>query len=41
MPGAALMIYGPRDEGELEVVWRIIEASFRFAVGIDAGRDPG
>lgn len=33
IPGAALMIYGPRDEGELDVVWRIIEASYRLARG--------
>lgn len=31
--GAALMIYGPRDESELEVVFRIVQASYRFASG--------
>ncbi len=28
-----IMVYGPRDEGELEVVWRILLASYRFAAG--------
>ena len=37
IPGAALMIYGPRDEAELDVVWQIVEASHRFARGNDSG----
>jgi phospholipase/carboxylesterase len=35
MPGAAVMIFGPRDEDELDVVYRIVEASYRFARGED------
>jgi phospholipase/carboxylesterase len=31
MRGAALMVYGPRDEGELEVILQIVRASYRFA----------
>jgi hypothetical protein len=27
------LIFGPRDEDELEVVWRILQASYRFASG--------
>lgn len=36
IPGAALMIYGPRDEGELDVAWQIVETSYRFARGDEA-----
>ncbi|UUZ61231.1 luciferase domain-containing protein [Nocardioides sp. B-3] len=28
-----LMVYGPRDEAELEVVAGIVEASYRYALG--------
>lgn len=28
-----MMAYGPRDADELEIVWRILLASYRFAVG--------
>ena len=38
LSGAAVMIFGPRDEDELDVVWQIIEASYRFARGGHAGR---
>jgi phospholipase/carboxylesterase len=27
------MVYGPRDEEELEVIWRLVQASYRFARG--------
>jgi phospholipase/carboxylesterase len=27
------LIYGPRDEHELEVVWRLLQASYEFARG--------
>lgn len=27
------LIFGPRDEEELEVVWRLLRASYRFAAG--------
>jgi phospholipase/carboxylesterase len=30
---ASMMVYGPRDEAELEVVWCLLLASYRFAVG--------
>lgn len=33
MPPTQLMVYGPRDGEELEVVWRIIEESYAFARG--------
>lgn len=32
-PQTLVMIYGPRDEGELETIWRLIEASYGFARG--------
>ena len=28
-----MMAYGPRDREELEVVWSLVEASYRFATG--------
>ena len=28
-----LMVYGPRDRDELEVVWKIVQASYAFATG--------
>lgn len=31
--GTPIMVYGPRDEGELEVVWSILQASHAFAYG--------
>ena len=33
----SVMVYGPRDEFELEVVWRLLDASYRFATGDAAG----
>lgn len=27
------MVYGPRDEEELEVIWRLVQASYQFARG--------
>jgi hypothetical protein len=35
--GTALMVYGPRDEQELESVWTIVRASYRFACGTAGG----
>ena len=32
-PPTALMVYGPRKEAELEIIWKILQASFSFAVG--------
>jgi phospholipase/carboxylesterase len=29
------LVYGPRDEGELETVWTLLLASYRFALGGD------
>ena len=29
------MVYGPRDEQELEIVWRIVQASYEFARGTE------
>jgi hypothetical protein len=33
MPPTAIMVFGPRDEAELEVVWTILQASYAFARG--------
>ncbi|GBD08326.1 hypothetical protein HRbin22_00560 [Candidatus Thermoflexus japonica] len=33
LPPTYVMVYGPRDETELEVVWRIFRASYAFARG--------
>jgi hypothetical protein len=33
MPATQLMVYGPRDPEELEIVWRIVEESYAFARG--------
>ena len=33
MPPTQLMVYGPRDADELEVVWQIVEQSYAFARG--------
>ena len=37
----SLMVYGPRDEFELEVVWRLLRASHRFAAGDIAEHQEG
>lgn len=33
LPPNAVMIYGPRDAEELEVVWQLVQASYAFARG--------
>jgi hypothetical protein len=33
VPASLVMVYGPRDEQELETVWRLVETSYRFALG--------
>ena len=33
MPPTQLMVYGPRDPEELEVVWRLVQESYAFARG--------
>jgi hypothetical protein len=38
MPPTNLMVFGPRDEAELEIVWSIVEASYANATG-SAGAD--
>ena len=37
----SIMVYGPRDEDELEVAWRILLASYRFAAGDGGGEVHG
>ena len=37
----SVMVYGPRDEFELEVVWRLLRASYRFAAGDTAEHQEG
>jgi hypothetical protein len=32
-PTTLVMIYGPRDEAELETVWQLVEISYAFARG--------
>jgi hypothetical protein len=32
-PRTLVMVYGPRDDHELETVWRLVEASYAFARG--------
>jgi Family of unknown function (DUF5519) len=38
-PPVMVMVYGPRDQEELEIVWRIVQASYRFASGEAAAED--
>ena len=38
MPPTALMVFGPRDADELEVIWTIVQASHTFARGLDEER---
>jgi hypothetical protein len=33
LPATIVMIYGPRDEAELETVWQLVEISYAFARG--------
>jgi hypothetical protein len=35
-----LMVFGPRNDDELEVVWLILRASFEFAGGMDERTEP-
>jgi hypothetical protein len=35
-----LMVYGPRNDEELEVVWLILQASFEYAGGLDKRPEP-
>jgi hypothetical protein len=35
-----LMVFGPRNDEELEVVWLILQASFEFAGGLDQPPEP-
>ncbi|GAB6876647.1 luciferase domain-containing protein [Thermaerobacter litoralis] len=37
LPPTAMMVYGPRDDDELEVVWTILQASYAFARGAQPG----
>lgn len=32
-PQTLVMVYGPRNDSELETIWRLIEASYEFARG--------
>jgi hypothetical protein len=34
------MVYGPRNDEELEVVWLILQASFEYAGGLDKRPEP-
>lgn len=41
LPPTIMMIYAPRDDTELDVVWQLVESSYRFAVGVrDAPAPP-
>ncbi|WP_159848033.1 luciferase domain-containing protein [Nocardia sp. CY41] len=31
LPGTLVMVYGPRDHAELDIVWRLVRISHRFA----------
>ncbi|MFI7708864.1 luciferase family protein [Nonomuraea sp. NPDC049480] len=33
IPATHVMVYGPRDEAELETVWHLVEISYAFACG--------
>jgi hypothetical protein len=33
IPPVLVMVYGPRDQDGLEVVWRLVELSYQFALG--------
>jgi hypothetical protein len=39
MPPTNLMVFGPRDDAELDTVWRIVRASYEHATG--ASNPPG
>ncbi|CAL9570225.1 hypothetical protein SUDANB58_04821 [Streptomyces sp. enrichment culture] len=34
LPQSAVMVYGPRDPHELDVVWQLVERSYAFARGL-------
>lgn len=36
-PPTLVMLYGPRDEAELETVWELVQASHAFALGATTG----
>ena len=38
VPQTALMVYGPRDEDELDIIWKLLRASHTFATGTAAER---
>lgn len=40
LPPSFVMVYGPRDDRELETVWAILQASYAYARGLWPGR-PG
>lgn len=40
MPPNTVMVFGPRDDAELEVVWRILQQSYTFATGQVASPSP-
>jgi hypothetical protein len=33
----ALLVFGPRDRGELDIVWELLHRSYRFARGLAVG----
>lgn len=33
LPPSMVMLYGPRDDDELEIVWRLVQSSHQFARG--------
>jgi len=41
-PQTLVMLYGPRDMEELEMVWRLVQASYAFARGeeVPVSREP-
>ncbi|MEU0382845.1 luciferase domain-containing protein [Streptomyces chartreusis] len=34
LPHSALMVYGPRDSHELDIVWQLVQQSYAFARGL-------
>jgi len=32
-PPTLVMLYGPRDQAELETIWQLVETSYAFARG--------
>lgn len=33
LPSTLVMLYGPRDQGELETLWRLVQTSYEYARG--------